>query len=198
MSNNKKIHVKNLIVFIIILILIVVGIATTMSRYKSSGETTLSAEVAFYIVEDEYQSDQEGLEANIFLKDLYPREETFDYQVTVANTDGTNTAETAIEYTLEMEITTNLPLQFHIYKDGNELTNEDDIENKIVLDSTGQTYIRKITIKKGSFNYNESKTDTYKIAVEFPVKYAENEEFESMIDNINIKIDTKQKISEEE
>ena len=195
MGNNKKIHIKNLIVLIIIVILLIIGITITMSRYGSTGKTTLSADIAFFVLEDWYQSDD--LVANIFLENLYPREETFDYLFTVANTDGTKTAETAIKYTVEMEVTTNLPLEFEIYKDGTKLINAEDIENEIVLDSTRETYIRKITIKSGSFNYNVAKTDTYKIAVEFPIEYATNEEFENMIDNINIKLDTGQKLDSE-
>ena len=191
MNINRKIHVKNLIVLIVIIILIIVGISITMSRYKSQSESTLNADVAFYVVKDGYQT------GNIFLENLYPRDEAYNYQFTIANTDGTHTAETSIDYTVDLEITTNLPLTFKIYKNGSTtpLTSSSDISNQIVLDATNETYIRKIQIKSGSFTHGTTKTDTYKVEVIFPTSYSEYEEFEGMIDNINIKLDAKQKIS---
>ncbi len=194
MSNNKKIHIRNLIVVIVIIVLIVVGIAITMSRYMSGGQSTLNADIAFYVVKEEFQV------GNIFLTDLYPSNTTFDYTFTVTNAvtnpDGSvNTAETSIDYVVELEATTNLPLEFSVYRNGTKLTGSSNIENTVVLDETGESYIRKIKVKKGSFTYNEQKTDTYKVAVKFPIQYAEYEEYEGMIDNINIKIDSKQKIN---
>ena len=185
--NNKKIHIKNLIVLIIVIILIAVGISITMSRYKSESESTLSADVAFYVVKDGYQT------GNIFLENVYPRDEVYTYQFTVANFEGSNTAETSIDYTVDLDITTNLPLTYKIYRGSTQLTSSSDVSNQVVLDDTGATYMRKIQIK-GNFAHGVKKTDTYKIEVTFPKSYAENEEFEGMIDNINIKLDAKQKI----
>jgi len=196
MNNNKKINIKNLIVLIIIIVLLVVGISITMSRYMSDAQTVLDVDVAFYVVKDNYV--QEG---NIFLNNLYPRPSTepFNYVFTVANTDGTNTAETNIEYTVELEITTNLPLQFSIYKKENEgseakLTSADDIANYVELDDAGDSYVRKIIIKSGNFTFEETQTDTYRIEVVFPEEYAEYEEYEGMIDNVNLRLEAKQKI----
>ena len=193
MNKNRKIHIKSLIVLLIIIVLIGVGIAITMSRYQSGAETVLDVNIAFYTVKDTYQ------EGDIFLENLYPRAAPYNYAFSVTNTDGTNTAETSIEYTVELEVTTNLPLQFSIYKKVNngsevELTSSDDIENYVTLDAAGDSYVRKIKIKTGNFTYGQTQTDTYRIAVVFPQEYAEYEEYEGMIDNINIKLDAKQKI----
>ena len=159
-----------------------------MARYKSTGETTVSAEVAFYVVEEGYQA------GNIMLSDLYPREEAFEYELTVANNDGTNTAETSIDYSMDLRITTNLPLEFEIYKNGSKLTDEEELENNIILDESNQCYIRQIKVKKGSFIFNQTKTDTYKISAKFPTEYNEIEEYEGMIDHMSIILDSKQKI----
>lgn len=190
MGNKKTSYSINLMSLIVMIFFIaIVGIAITMSRYRSLGQSTLNADIAFYVVKDEYQ------EENVSLQNLYPSEETFDYQFTVSNSDGTNTAETSIDYTADLVITTNLPLEFKVYKNDNELTKIEDIENNVTKDSTGNTYIRKIKIKNGSFTHSQAKTDTYKLEVEFPIEYAQNEKLQGIIDNINIAIDAKQKIN---
>lgn len=143
MNNNKKIYIRNLIVIIVIIVLIAVGIGITMSRYKSGGQSTLNADIAFYVVKEQFQT------GNIFLKDLVPSDTAFNYTFTVTNTDGASkVAETSIEYTVELEVTTNLPLEFTIYRDNSKLTSSSDIENKVELDATGESYVRKIKIKR--------------------------------------------------
>lgn len=189
MGNKKNSYSINLMFLIVMIFFIaIVGIAITMSRYKSLGESILNADIAFYVVKDEYQ------EENVVLQNLYPSETPFVYQFTISNSNGTNTAETSIEYIVELEATTNLPLQFKIYKNNTELTNNSDITNEITRDETGSTYIRKIKIKNGSFEHGQTKTDTYKISIEFPIEYAQKEEYQGILDNINITINSKQKI----
>lgn len=191
MQKNKKISYSNLIILIVaIILLIIIGIAITMARYRSTGNTDVSAEVAFFVLEEGLQT------GNIMLANIYPREQAFEYDFTVSNTDGTKIAETSIEYEMELRITTNLPLEIDIYKNGTKLTNANDIENNIILDESGQCYIRKIKIKKGEFTFNQEKTDNYKISAKFPTQYSTNEEYEGMIDHVSIVLDAKQKISE--
>ena len=198
MKKNKKISYRNLIILIVaIILLIIIGITITMARYKSTGSSSVMAEVAFFVVEEGFQ------EGNIMLEGLYPREDPFEYEFTIANTDGTITAETSIDYTIDMVITTNLPLDIKMYRKtsngGNysELTDEDIIENKIEVREVGDTwttYVRKIKIKDGNFKFNRAQTDTYKLSATFPIEYNDIEEFEGMIDNVAITVDAKQKI----
>lgn len=198
MKKNKKISYRNLIILIVaIILLIIIGITITMARYKSTGSSFVIAEVAFFVVEEGFQ------EGNIMLEGLYPREDPFEYEFTIANTDGTITAETSIDYTIDMVITTNLPLDIKMYRKtsngGNysELDDEDIIENKIEVREVGDTwttYVRKIKIKDGNFKFNRAQTDTYKLSATFPIEYNDIEEFEGMIDNVAITVDAKQKI----
>lgn len=189
MNKTKKISNRNLIILIVaIVLLLIIGITITMARYRSTGNTEVSAEVAFFVVEEGFQ------EGNIVLSDLYPREEAFEYGFTISNTDGTKISETSIEYNMELRFTTNLPLEIDIYKNGSKLTNANDIENDIVLDETGQCYIRKIKIKNGEFIFNQAQTDTYKISAKFPTQYSVNEEYEGMIDHVSILLEARQKI----
>ena len=198
MEKKQKISYRNLIILIVsIILLIIIGLTITMARYKSTGNTIAFTEIAFFVVEEGFQ------EGNIMLEGLYPRENPFEYEFTIANTDGTITAETSIDYTIEMVITTNLPLDIKMYRKtsngGNysELDDEDIIENKIEVREVGDTwttYVRKIKIKDGNFKYSQPQTDTYKLSATFPLEYNEIEEFEGMIDNVAIRVDAKQKI----
>lgn len=190
MRKNKKISYGNLIIIIVaIVLLIIIGITVTMARYRSTGNTSVSAEVAFFVLNDGIQS------GDIMLDNLYPREDPFEYAFTISNTEGTKIAETSIDYEIELRFTTNLPLEIEVYKNESKLTNSNYIENNIVLDESGQCYIRKIKIKKGEFIFNQSKTDTYKISAKFPVQYATNEKYEGIIDHVSIVLDAKQKIN---
>lgn len=190
MEKNKKISYRNLIILIVVIVLlIIIGITITMARYKSTGSSDITAEIAFFVVEEGFQ------EGNIMLSGLYPREDPFEYEFTVANTDGIKTSEVSIDYNVELEITTNLPLEIEIYKNETELTSSTDIENSIMLDESGQCYIRRIKIKRGSFIFNQAKTDIYKLSAVFPETYRDIEEFEGMIDNVAIVVEAKQKIN---
>lgn len=188
MNKNKKNSRYNLIILIVfVIILIVIGISITMARYKSTGSSSISSDIAFWVFEEGFQT------GSIMLTDLYPRNEAFEYTFSVSNTKGTKVAETSLEYTMYLTTTTNLPLEYEIYKDNQKLVG-DDIENNIVLDESGQCYVRKIKINNGEFSFDQTKTDNYKLLVTFPSKYSSTEEFEGMIDNIDIAVDAKQKI----
>lgn len=194
MKRNKKSPYHNLIILmVIIIVLVIIGTAITMARYRSSGTSEASAEVAIFVLKTGIE------EENLLLSGLYPREEAFEYEFTIANIDGEKVAEVSIDYTVELQITTNLPLNIDVYKKTSsdetysKLTDENDITNEIVLDKSEQCYIRKINIKGGSFTYNEEQTDTYKLSITFPITYSEVEEFEGMVDNVSIIVEAKQK-----
>lgn len=188
MNSTKKNSRYNLIFLIVaIIICMAIGIIITMARYKSTGNTDILADVAFWVFEEGFQT------GNIMLTDLYPREDAFEYSFTISNSDGTKVAETTLEYDIYITSSTNLPLEFEVYKNNGKLSGS-NIEDNIVVDASGQNYVRKIKIKNGEFIYNQKKTDNYKLAITFPIEYNENEEFEGMIENINIVVDAKQKI----
>ena len=189
MRINNKISYRNLIILTIaIVLLIVIGIAVTMARYKSEGTASIDAEVAFFVLEEGHH------EGNIMLSGLYPREDAFEYNFTIANTDGTLIAETSLDYTIELKMTTNLPLEVEILKDDEKMENTEEITNSIVLDESGQNYIRKINIKKGNFTYAQSKTDKYTLSAKFPTTYKATEEYQNMLEHVSIVVDVKQKI----
>ena len=165
-----------------------------MARYRSTGHTSVDADIAFFVIEEGFQT------GNIMLSNLYPRETPFEYEFTVANTDGTNIADVAMDYNMELKITTNLPLDIKIYKKGlggtySELTTEDDLENNIVLDESNQCYIRKINIKNKTLTFSRSQIDEYKLSATFPITYNEAEEYEGVIDNVAIILESEQKVN---
>lgn len=190
---NKKRSAKyiKMLILIGIIILLIFAIQKILGRYRSKGESSVNAEIAFYAVKDTYQT------GNIFLNHLYPRENPYTYTFTVSNIEEEHVAEVKISYEIFMNITTNLPLEFKIYKNDTLLTNEEEISHILELDEENENYIRKINIKNGILNHSEIQTDTYKIEVLFPQKYNQNEEFEGVIDNIDIEFNSKQILENE-
>ena len=202
---------KDVILIVAIILLIIIGITITMARYRSTGTAIPTAEVAFFVIEEGFQA------GNIMLEGLYPREDPFEYEFTIANTDGTITAETSIDYTINMVITTNLPLDIKMYRKTSNGGNYSELKDRLVgvtdlelvelvdflngyrlkmreIGDTWTTYVRKIKIKDGNFTFSQAQTDTYKLSATFPIEYSDTEEFEGMIDNVAITVDAKQKI----
>ena len=196
-TKNKKTY-RNLIILIVIIIaLIIIGISMTMGRYTGDATAEMTTDIALFVFEEGLQ------EGSLLLSGLYPREAAFEeFEFTIANTDGEKTAQVSIDYTAELKITTNLPLEIDIYKKTSsegtysKLEDEDEITNEIVLDESEQCYIRKITIKSGSFTHSQAQTDTYKLSVKFPPEYKTEEEFAGMVDHVSIVVDAKQKVAE--
>ncbi len=190
---NKKRSVKyvNILILIAIIILLIFAIQKILGRYRSQGESDMNTGIAFYAVKDTYQT------GNIFLNHLYPKSNPYTYTFTVTNVEEENVAEVKIGYEIMMNVTTNLPLEFKIYKNDTELTNVNDIEQVLELDESQENYIRKINIKNGILNHSEIQIDTYKIEVVFPEEYSDKEDFEGIIDNIDIEFNAKQILDNE-
>lgn len=195
---NKKRSVKyiNILILIGIIILLIYAIQTILARYRSQGQAEFDAGIAFFAVEDTYKT------GNIFLNQLYPRSKPYTYNITVSNVKEEKVAEVKISYEITIKTTTNLPLEFSIYKNDTLLIDEEDTEEELSqvleLDESGENYIRKIHIKNGQLKHSEAQTDTYKIEVLFPEEYSENEALEGILDNIEIEFNAKQILDEEE
>lgn len=147
---NKKTLFKSLIIILLIIIIIVAAIQLrqTLARYETTTGTERDVDVAFWIVDNSFKSQR------LFIKDIYPRNEVFEYQFTVSNYDpgalGTDLddkiAETDLEYELVITTTTNLPLGYEILRNNSSIykitDNKQNVE-ELYSDSDG-TYYRKI------------------------------------------------------
>lgn len=188
-NKKKSINLKKLkFLIILVLIFIILKIINiTMSRYESSSNSAADLGVAYYILNDDYQT------MSVNLGSLLPREDPYVYTFTVANNNGTNRLETNLEYDLTIRTTTNLPLQFELYK--NENYSDAGAQNIISSVNTDtdeyDTYFTTYTTEKSYFGFTNNEQNTYNLVVYFPSIYS-SIQYQDVIENIEIEIESKQ------
>ena len=135
---KKKIIKKNLIVMLLILAIIFIGyiIVRTLAIYTSSVETEGSLNIGFWVVDAGYQ------ENTILMENIIPSNEKYQYLFSISNNDGTKTADVDMEYVIKLKATTNLPLNYYLYK---KVDNTNGI-NPSDLYTTGNNNYRRIPI----------------------------------------------------
>lgn len=188
---NKKRLFKCLIIIALIAIIIFafIQIRNTLARYESSATTERDVDVAFWIVDNSFKTER------LLIDDIYPRNETFDYTFTVSNFNGSDSAETDLEYEIIITATTNLPLSYQITKNGTACTKTETI----YADSDGTDY-REIKLETTANNLimqeDTDTTDTFIISVTFPQSYSANEAYADLMEDIKIDLSAKQIIDE--
>lgn len=188
MLDKKKLKKSIIILFLIAIIIIaIIFIRNTLSRYETEATSEKDVDVAFWMFHDDFQS------ASMIIKDIYPSNNSFDYSFSVSNfeadEDGTITkrAETDLEYNLKITTTTNLPLEYAIEKNGEILTTQQNI----FTDEDG-TYYREIIIEPSQMVEGEDLTDNYVIKVTFPKENDTNAEYSDLIEYIKLDINAEQ------
>lgn len=188
-KKKKNINVNKLkFLIILILIFVIIKIVNfTISKYEASSNSSADLGIACYILKDDYQT------MSVNLGSLLPREEPYVYSFTVANNDGTNRTETNLEYDLTIRTTTNLPIQFELYK--NENYTDAGAQNIITSVNTEAdecgTYFTTYTIPKTNFGFTSNEQNTYNLVVYFPSIYSAIQ-YQDVIENIEIVLESKQ------
>ena len=184
----KKKIIKFLIL-LLILILLVKIISIVFARYQSNATTNSNIQVAFYVLNENYEK------MTLKLDSLYPREEPYVYNFSISNFKDEKICETDMEYDLKIRTTTNLPLEYRLYS--NQNYNDTDALNIITSDEITQdedgTYFRIIKTNTESFSYKEKKENIYQLVVYFPQKY-NTINYQDIIEGIEISVDSKQVI----
>lgn len=173
-------------IFILFVIIIISGIIIkgTLARYSSSGESESDVDIAFYLL------NEETISKEIVLENMEPRDEAYTYNFSVANNDGTNRTEVALEYTIEINVTTNLPLTYKLYiNDGTE----DLFENYETIQDEHQTYFKKIVASKNTFGFTENEKNTYRLEIIFPIEY-NSTQYQGIAEALEIKVNAQQMI----
>lgn len=185
---NKK-DIKLYIKFVILLLCFIIVIQIfllTMSRYESNSNSKANVDIAFYVLNEDYQS------MTLNLGKLVPSGNLYTYNFSVSNEKDGKIAEVDIEYELKIRATTNLPLDMHLYKieNGNKKEGTSSIEQ----DEDGM-YFNILKVDKQTFYYSTPRTDSYTLEILFPEKYNE-ETYQDITDLIEISVDAKQIIDE--
>ena len=188
---KKFLKYNRLTIAIIILAILLFIVPITYSRFQSTRTPNTEIETAFYIIDSNYETK------SVHLDDLVPSDTPYTYNFTVANNNGTDRAETDIEYTIEITSTTNLPLTYALYL--NQEYTDEDSTNIIINDTTQPdeygTYFKKMVTESKKFSHLKDESNSYQMTVVFPKEY-EDFEYQGIIEGIIITVKSKQVIKE--
>ena len=186
---KKFLKYNRLTIAIIILAILLFIVPITYSRFQSTRTPNTEIETAFYIIDSNYETK------SVHLDDLVPSDTPYTYNFTVANNNGTDRAETDIEYTIEITSTTNLPLTYALYL--NQEYTDEDSTNIIINDTTQPdeygTYFKKMVTESKKFSHLKDESNSYQMTVVFPKEY-EDFEYQGIIEGIIITVKSKQVI----
>lgn len=177
---NNKIYVG---IFLILLILILAfKLPKTLSRFSSTLSSSANGGIAFYVIEPEYQT------AEIKLDEMVPREEEYKYYFSVSNYNKEKRLETNAEYNIVIRTTTNLNLEYKLYK--KDKTEDILIEKNIEIDEDG-TYFNIMKTEPENFSFKEDKKNEYILSIKFPIEYIAYD-YQDVIESVEIIIDSSQ------
>ena len=175
-------------ILLIITILVVGAFNMSLARYETNTAVNVSPTLAFFVVDVRSQTGQ------IELASMVPSSTPYLYSFTVSNYDSNlnKKANVDLTYSIEIITTTNMPLNFKIFK-GENLTQDEIDSDTISTDSNGVYYRHLVINDVSTFRYNTVSTDTYTLWVEFPLSYRDYpDDYSGIIDLVDIKINAEQ------
>ena len=116
-SKKKFILISKINFLILVFILLINIMPVTFSKYQSMGTGNINSNIAFYLLESTYVTEQ------VKLNDLVPSDNPYVFNFTIGNQRDDDVSEVDIEYVLQIITTTNLPLRYELYKNCNFLDN---------------------------------------------------------------------------
>lgn len=191
MINKKEFLRFSKVTFLfIMLVLLIKVMPLTYSRYETDATSDVKADIAFYLLKTDY------VISTIKIPHLVPSDTPYIYKFTIANNDGTNRLETRLKYDLSIKTTTNLPLSYSLYM--NEEYTSSSAINIIVDDIVSQdeygTYFKVMKTNTNYFSYLYDEVNTYTLVINFPKRY-NTADYQDLVENIEINIDSKQILS---
>ena len=176
---------KKIILILLIAYILIFGINTTYSMYKSSSNSELKLSFAKIIF-----NNKELNNLSLPVNNLIPGE-SIEYQFMVSNSKDGNISEIDIGYSISIETFNIIPVNINLYNTNSENPimecNKDNFnrntENKLICNT-----------EEFKLKYNEETTDNYKLVISFDQLDNNNEtwseEYSDLIDFIDIKINS--------
>lgn len=180
--NNKKIYIC--IVLVLIILILIFKLPGTLSKFSSSLSGAATGGIAFYVIEPEYQSK------DIKLDEMFPREEEYKYYFSVANYKDEKRLETNAEYSIIIRTTTNLNLEYKLFKKDSD---EDILVEKNTEPDQDGTYFNIMETKKEKFGFKENQKNEYVLSIKFPIEYIAYD-YQDVVESVEIIIDSAQVI----
>lgn len=180
---------KRYTLFIIILFITIITVSTvklTQARYETNTRVRINPSLAFMLVDVTTTSGQ------IKLESIIPSSTPYLYTFNVSNFKENRRANVDLTYSIEIITTTNMPLNFRIFKGQNLSQNEIDSDT-FTTDEDGMYYRHLVIDDVSVMPYDTNTTDVYTLWVEFPLSYqAYPDLYAGIIDLVDIKINSEQ------
>lgn len=187
---DKKLLLRLIVLscLIIITLIVIRNYNFTKSKYETITDVEVTPTIAFFVTDVKSYND------SIKLEEIVPRSEPYLYSFTVSNFKDNKRANVDLTYSIEFITTTNLPLNFKLYR-------EDDLENDITsstsftTDSNGMYYKHLFIEEVSSLKYSLDSTDTYILSVEFPEIYKSNpDDYSGVVELIEVYVHAEQEV----
>lgn len=180
-----------LIVFLLLDLMLILAIFNASNaRFTSTATSQTMLDVALYAL-------AEKSNLTITLDKMVPQDEPYVYKFSVSNVDenGVRT-DTKLFYDLKVIATTNIPLDYKLCMDVDYCQTADSVVNvdEITPDADG-TYFRTMTTDRVIFGFDKDYQHDYILLVYFPKEY-DFDEYQNLVESIQIQIDSKQCIDE--
>jgi len=187
-DKKKFFLIFRIILFLFLNIWLFSSSGFTLSRYVSETEVSIAPRLAFFI------TDVGTYENTIELDSILPSNSAYLYSFTVANFSDEDKSNVDIEYDIEFITTTNMPLNFKVYKNTTVMSGPGIIQNdRYVTNADGMHFRHMGVSSSGAFSFISMTTDTYVLWVEFPEPYkAWPELYEGIIELVEIKVTARQ------
>jgi len=205
LRERKAIRTRRRIRFIALILILLTAykiVFNSYSLYESQAVSTADVDVAFFMLKDEYQTE------NIQLENMVPgdsREINFTLSNYLSERDpetseiiDTVVTETDMEYTLKIRSTTNLPLTYRVYVDGTlKKTIVDGVDTSddasVATKDTHNTWFYTLYDDEKDIEvlHNVTMMHTYKIEIDFPAEFT-NVKYQNIIEAVEISIDGRQ------
>ena len=187
---DKKLLLRLIVLscLIIITLIVIRNYKFTKSKYETITDVEVTPTIAFFVTDVKSYND------SIKLEEIVPRSNPYLYSFTVSNFKDNKRANVDLTYSIEFISTTNLPLNFKLYR-------EDDLENDITsstsftTDSNGMYYKHLFIDEVSSLKYSLDSTDTYILSVEFPEIYKSNpDDYSGVVELIEVYVHAEQEV----
>jgi len=188
---TKKFFAIFRIIIILFFVLVIFNLTKlTLSKYVSDVDAKIAPNLAFFITDVGTQS------ASLELGEILPSSDPYFYTINVSNFKDDKRVNVSVEYEIKFILTTNIPLNYKIYKNTSNYSGNGIIDSDVISANDDEMYFRILkTSDIGTFGYGANETNTYVIKVEFPQNYKYNaSEYEGVIELVQVVVDAKQKI----
>lgn len=157
----------------------------SLASYQSQTRLRANIDKALYIF------NRDKMSFNIDSEKIVPSNDPYVYKFSISNYRDDKESDFNIVYNLKIKTTTNLPLDFKMYKN-TDLNNNILSSAEILRDSDG-SYYKVYTVNENVLmEYKDKVIDVYTLSIDFPKRYADDLTYSDAIEAIEVIIESSQ------